>query len=350
MFNELIATLPPVQQELYVLLKPLIQPILAPMVNDDVSEIFVYAPNRIVYRISGKDYPSTAHFEKETLRNLIQQLGTFNGRAIGFDPAKGETPILEGSLPCGSRVSGVLQGVNVDHDSLTIRKHTRSMLTPDDLVRFGSITPQALLWLNKAIQDDQSILISGSTDSGKTTFLNVIARFLPEDNRILVCEDTPELQIDKPNVARFRTHPRSGIGFLELLDLTSRQSGDHIIFGEIRAGQQTRNGTAGSPAFPFIMALNSGHLASMTTIHADGGEASLNKFVNYCFFSGANVPEHVFRSGVAEAFGVVVQLRKLRGTKKKVVESISKVNGLTDDGRFDIEDVFRYQGESLVRL
>ncbi|MDJ0842344.1 MAG: ATPase, T2SS/T4P/T4SS family [Acidobacteriota bacterium] len=113
-----------------------------------------------------------------------------------------------------------------------------------------------------------------------------------------------------------------------------RQSGDHIIFGEIRASQQTRDGTAGSPAFPFVMALNSGHRASMTTIHANGGRESLEKFVNYCFFSGPTVPERVFRAAVAEAFGVVVQLKKEPGTHRKGVHAIHRVAGLDASGAF----------------
>ncbi|MDJ0842345.1 MAG: ATPase, T2SS/T4P/T4SS family [Acidobacteriota bacterium] len=203
-------------QELYRLLAPMIQPILAPLADPAVSEIFIYRPERIVCRVRGVDRELPGRFKVETLRRLIQQLGTFNGRRIGF--GKGHTPILEGTLPCGSRVSGVLKGVNADADALTIRKHTHAMLSPQDLIDLGSITPEALAWLRRAIEADQSILISGATDSGKTTFLNVLAQCLPDEHRILVCEDTPELQIDKPNVVRFRTDPHSGIGFLELLD------------------------------------------------------------------------------------------------------------------------------------
>ncbi len=347
MFETIIAGLTEPEQDRYRLLKPLILPILKPLADPAVTEIFIYRPGRIVCRQQGVDQDIDAGFRTETLRHLIVQLGTFNGRKIGF--GAGQTPILEGILPCGSRVSGVLKGVNADADALTIRKHTHSMLTPQDLIDFGSITSEALDWLRKAIAEDQSILISGATDSGKTTFLNVLSQYLPEENRILVCEDTPELQIDKPNVARYRTDPNSGIGFLELLDLCMRQSGDHIIFGEIRAGQQTRDGNAGSPAFPFVMALNSGHRCSMTTIHANGGRESLEKFVNYCFFSGPTVPERVFRASVAEAFGVVVQLVKLPEEKRKVVQSIARIIGLDRDGGFEMEDVFTWAGGKLRR-
>ncbi|MDJ0842420.1 MAG: ATPase, T2SS/T4P/T4SS family, partial [Acidobacteriota bacterium] len=208
MFDTIIAGLTEPEKDRYRLLEPMIQPILEPMTDPAVTEIFIYRPERIVCRAKGIDREIEGRFRGETLRHLITQLGTFNGRKIGF--GSGQTPILEGTLPCGSRVSGVLKGVNADADSLTIRKHTHSMLTPQDLMDFGSITREALDWLRAAIADDQSILISGSTDSGKTTFLNVLSQYLPEENRILICEDTPELQIDKPNVARYRTDPNSG--------------------------------------------------------------------------------------------------------------------------------------------
>jgi len=338
--------LPDHQRDLYRLLLPLIDPISPYLADPEISEIFVYGPSRIVMRKQGRDHPTTAQFRSSQLKHLIQQIGTFNGRVMGFDVKKGETPILEGSLPCGSRVSGVLHGINADADSLTIRKHSKSMLKPEDLVRLGSVTEEALAFLQSVIQQDGSILVSGATDTGKTTFLNTLATFLPDGNRILVCEDTPELRINKPNVVRFRTSPTSGVGFLELLDLSMRQSGDHIIFGEIRASQQTAKGSAGSPAFPFLMALNSGHKASMTTIHANGREASLEKMVNYCFFSNAHVPERIYRASVAEAFRVVVQLGKEQGRKRVV--SISEINGLSSSGLFLLRDKFILKNQILV--
>lgn len=249
-------------------------------------------------------------------------------------------------MPCGSRCSGALKGINVDDDCLTIRKHNKSMLTPDDLVKLGSITREALEWLRRRIvEDNMSVLISGSTDSGKTTFLNVISNYLPDEHRILVCEDTPELKINKPHVVRFQTAPAAGVSFVDLLDLCMRQTGDHIVFGEIRAGQQSNGRMTGSPAYPFAMALNSGHLASMTTIHANGREESLNKFVDYCFFSGVpNVPERMFRKLVGHAFQIVVQLVKDRSTGRKICQSISLSEGFNEEREcFRMRDVFAFE-------
>lgn len=339
-FEAYIQDLDDLRKREYRLLYPLMEPLLEPLLNPDVSEIFVLSESDIRFRIRGTDYSHNGGFRTQDLEALIKQIGTFNHRRIGFEPEKKESPILEGSLPCGSRVSGVLRGINVDHHCLTIRKHNKSMLQPEDLIRFGSITEDALDFVrNEILENDSNILISGGTDTGKTTWLNTVANFLPNDRRILVCEDTPELKINKPHVVRFQTSPSAGVGFTHLLDLCMRQTGDHIIFGEIRAGQQIRGAMAGSPAYPFIMALNSGHRASMATIHANGRVESLEKFVDYCFFSGvSNVPGEMFAKMVGKAFQLVVQLRKRDG--KKITESISRVVGFEPEGGFDLRDVF----------
>ena len=344
-FDAYIAHLPPLNRRHYDLLYTMLGPILPGLLDDTVSEIFVLSETDIRVRKRGGDHPLPSQFKGNDLESLILQIGTFNHRRVGFNVEKGESPILEGSLPCGSRCSGVLRGINVDHHCLTIRKHHKSMLTPQDLVNYGSITPQALTWLkDQIVGRNSNILISGGTDSGKTTFLNTISNYLPETHRILLVEDTPELQIHKPHVVRFQTSPQSGVGFTHLLDLCMRQTGDHIIFGEIRAGQQLQGGLSGSPAYPFVTALNSGHLASMCTIHANGREESLEKFVDYCFFSGVTgVPGEMYAKMVGKAFQVVVQLVKKRGEGRKICESISVCRGYNKaDQRFDLQDVFRF--------
>lgn len=352
-FEEYIASISPEGQRQYRLLRPLLDPVIQYLLDSRVSEIFVLSERDIRYRIQGSDHRSAGpYFSDEDLQALIQQIGTFNQRQIGFLSDRGQHPVLEGSLPCGSRCSGALKGVNVDSHCLTIRKHHKSMLTPKDLVDFGSITQEALDWLQERILVyDESILISGSTDSGKTTFLNVISNFLSDDHRILVCEDTPELQINKPHVVRFQTAPAAGVSFVELLDLCMRQTGDHVVFGEIRAGQQVDGRMAGSPAYPFAMALNSGHLASMTTIHANGREEALNKFVDYCFFSGVpGVPAEMFRKMVGSAFQVVIQLTKDRKNGKKLCTSISTCKGWDEaHQRFQVADVFTRDEEGQLK-
>ena len=331
-----LADLPPLQQERYTLLAPLLAPILPYLLDPEVSEIFINTPHEVWLRSKGRDRRVGARFTPAGLRSLMDQLATFNGRQLGFET--GQHPILEGILPCGSRVSGALHGVNVRNHHLTIRKHNRSLLAPEDLIRLGTVTEAQLEALQHILLvEGGSILVSGSTDAGKTTFLNTLVRFLPEDHRILVCEDTPELQIVQPHVVRFQTQPRAGITFINLLDLCMRQTGDHIVFGEIRAGQMTRNGMAPSPAYPFVMALNSGHGASMTTIHANGGAASLEKFVDYCHLSGLpNVPDTVYRRAVAEAFNAVVHLAKDPETRKRKVQSLHRVQGTGQNGCFAI--------------
>ena len=349
-FNRYIAPLSVLNQRRYELLYTLLEPILPGLLDEEVSEIFVLNEHDIRVRKRGGDSPLKGRsFQGKDLEALIQQVGTFNHRKIGFNTGKGETPILEGSLPCGSRCSGVLRGINVDSHCLTIRKHHKRMLTPQDLVDYGSITPEALAWLkDQIVAKNSNILISGGTDTGKTTFLNTIANYLPDPHRILLVEDTPELQINKPHVVRFQTSPESGVGFTHLLDLCMRQTGDHIIFGEIRAGQQIRGVLSGSPAYPFVMALNSGHLASMCTIHANGREESLDKFLDYCFFSGVtNVPGEMYAKMVGQAFQVVVQLVKKRGEGRKICESISLCKGYNKtDQRFELADVFRFNEDT----
>lgn len=335
-WEPLLARLDPVRRAQMNLLRPMMAPIEAPFLDPNVTEIFINSPTCIRIRTKGLDTVSTAQYDPRRLELMMDQIATFNGAKLGWGPDL--DPILEGVLPDGSRCSGALEGVNADSAHLTIRKHRQTHLTLDDLVKAGSVSEAALAYLKTVMDHGGHVLISGGTGSGKTTFLNTLSSFLPRHHRIITVEDTPELQLQADHVLRLRTAPYANVDPTRLMRLTMRETGDHIVFGEIR----------GAEAWPLALALNSGHAASMTTIHADGPEEALEKFADYCLLFNGNVPTHVYAKRIARTFAAIVQLQKCRRTHRRHVVSIGSCDGFDpNQHRFRVTFRFARQGDRL---
>ena len=192
-------------------------------------------------------------------------------RALGDDVSE-ERPILDARLPDGSRVAAIFPPCSVGGTTLTIRKFHTRFFTADELVRIGTMSPAVLACVRTAIEQRQNILISGGTSTGKTTLLNALAAYLPATERLVVIEDTAELQIDLPNLVRLearREHATlPAVTIRDLLRATLRHRPDRIVLGEVRGGE----------AFDLLQALNTGHAGTLSTIHANSARASTFSF------------------------------------------------------------------------
>ena len=204
-------------------------------------------------------------------------------RALG-DEVSEEKPLLDSRLPDGSRVAVVLPPCSVGGTTLTIRKFHSRLFTADELVRIGTL-PQAVLdQARDAILWNDNILISGGTGTGKTTLLNAIAAYIPDDDRLVLIEDTAEMQVDKPNIVRFEARREQpdlpAVTIRDLVRAALRHRPDRIILGEVRGGE----------AFDLLQALNTGHSGTLSTIHANSAAQALNRLASCVLQSGVELP------------------------------------------------------------
>jgi pilus assembly protein CpaF len=284
---------------------PFLRPIAHLIEDADVSEIMVNGSRRVFVEREGVVREATdVRLDERNLRVAVKNIA----RALGDDVSE-EKPILDSRLPDGSRVAAVLPPCSVGGTTLTIRKFQTRFFTADELVRIGTMTPDVLSTVRTAMAGNQNILISGGTSTGKTTLLNALAAFLPEGDRIVLIEDTAELQIDRPNLVRFEAR-REQVGLpavtiRDLLRATLRHRPDRIIVGEVRGGE----------AFDLLQALNTGHAGTLSTIHANGATQALARLASCVVQSGVELPYQAVRHQIADAIHLVLHLARLRGAR-----------------------------------
>src|ERR1019366_2555237 len=242
------------------------------------------------------------------IRNIARLLG---------DDISEDNPILDARLPDGSRVTAIASPSSVNGTSLAIRKFQSKLYGPQDLVRIGTLTPELLMQLQTAVELHQSILISGGTATGKTTLLNALSTFIRPEERVIVIEDTSEIQIEKSNLVRLearREQPgRKAIPIRDLLKATLRLRPDRIILGEVRGGE----------AFDLLQALNTGHSGSLSTIHANSAAEAISRFATCVLMSGIDLPYRVIRQNIGESLDLVIQLKRQAG--KRVVAQVLRI-------------------------
>jgi pilus assembly protein CpaF len=197
----------------------------------------------------------------------------------------------------------------VEGTTLTIRKFHHKQYTADELLRIGSLSPDMLQRLREAICRRENILISGGTGMGKTTLLNALAAFIPDEDRIVVIEDTSEIQIDKPNRRRLearRAHADiPAVTIRDLLRATLRHRPDRIILGEVRGGE----------AFDLLQALNTGHSGTLSTIHANSAQQAISRFTSCILQSGVELPYRAVRSNIADAVNLLLHIERRNGRR-----------------------------------
>lgn len=305
---------------------------LEPLLRDaEITEIMVNGADSIYVERGGKLYPVEAHFTGEPhLRRVIDKIVGRVGRRI--DEA---SPLVDARLPDGSRVNAVIAPVALDGAVLTIRKFAADPFTDVDLIAFGTMSPAVRDFLKACVIGRRNIIISGGTGSGKTTTLNVISSFLPEDERIITIEDAAELQLHQDHVLRLESRPANieGRGMIAIRDLVKnalRMRPDRIVVGEVRDGA----------ALDMLQAMNTGHDGSITTVHANSPRDSLSRLETMVLMAGVELPVRAIREQVAGALDLIIQQARLKDGSRRIT-AISEVVGMEGEV-ITLQDIFTF--------
>jgi len=306
---------------------------LEPLLRDEtISEVMVNGPFDIYIERGGKIYKTDVRFlSEDQARVVIDRILAPLGKRVDDS-----MPYADARLPDGSRVNVIIPPLALNGSVITIRKFSKKKLTEDDLIRLGSITPQMVQFLKAAVYVRKNILVSGGTGTGKTTFLNMLSRFIPEGERIITIEDTAELQLQQEHVVRLESRPPNveGKGEVTIRDLVRnalRMRPDRIIVGECRGGE----------ALDMLQAMNTGHDGSMTTLHANSPRDALSRLETMVLMAGTDLPSKAIRQQIASAVHLIVQLSRLRDGSRKVV-AISEITGMEGDV-ITMQDIFVFR-------
>ncbi|MBQ0014846.1 MAG: CpaF family protein [Oscillospiraceae bacterium] len=308
--------------------------------DDSISEIMINSFSDIYLERNGEIKKSEKCFENEKeLMDVIQRIVGESGREVNL-----ASPIVDTRLKGGERVNVVLPPISLTGPIVTIRRFPKTRFTVDDLIAFGSVTPEAMKFLKKLVRHKYNIFISGGTSSGKTTFLNVLTDYIPSDERLITVEDSAELQVslDSKNIIRMETRNANtaGVGEITMRDLirtSLRMRPDRIIVGEVR----------GAEALDMLNAMNTGHDGSISTGHANSTVDMLYRLETMILESGASFPLIATRQHIASAIDIIVHLSK-DGTGKRRVVEISEIDGLKN-GEIALNPLFIYDSGKLVR-
>jgi len=314
-----------------------LKPIRDYLLDDSVSEIMVNGYQSIFVEKGGKIYQTKASFNSEDeLLAAVRRIGQSVGRSISE-----KEPIMDGRLADGSRVCAVIPPAAKEGIYLTIRKFSKTKLTMKQLVGWGSLSVEMAKFINLCMVSAKNVIVSGGTSSGKTTLLNVVSSLIPKNQRILVIEDSSELQLDQEHVLSLETQAkdRMGEGEVTMRDLIKsalRMRPDRIVIGEVR----------GSEAIDLLQAMNTGHGGSMTTLHANHPKGALERLETLSLMSDVDLPLRALRSQIASAIDIVIQAQRLRDGSRRITH-IAEVVGVDDAGKYIISDLFRFQTQEI---
>ncbi|WP_439572269.1 CpaF family protein [Phreatobacter sp.] len=306
-----------------------LEPLLA---RDDISDIMVNGPATVYIEVSGKISKTGIRFrDGSQLMNICQRIVSQVGRRVDES-----SPICDARLPDGSRVNVIAPPLAIDGAALTIRKFKKDKLTLEQLVKFGSITPEGAEVLKVIGRVRCNVIVSGGTGSGKTTLLNCLTRYIDSDERIITCEDAAELQLQQPHVVRLETRPPNleGEGRITMTDLVKnclRMRPERIIVGEVR----------GPEVFDLLQAMNTGHDGSMGTIHANSPRECLSRMESMIAMGGYSLPAKTVREIIVGSIDVIIQAARLRDGSRRITH-ITEVLGLEGDTPIT-QDLFVYE-------
>ncbi len=306
------------------------------LVRDDIADIMVNGAGMTYIEVNGKVEPTGIRFaDNAQLMNICQRIVSQVGRRVDES-----SPICDARLPDGSRVNVIAPPLALDGPTLTIRKFKKDRFTLDQLVDFGSISPEGRELLSIVGRVRCNTVISGGTGSGKTTLLNCLTAFIDEEERVVTCEDSAELQLQQPHVVRLETRPPNleGEGEITMRDLVKnclRMRPDRIVVGEVR----------GPEAFDLLQAMNTGHDGSMGTLHSNSPRECLSRIESMILMGGYNLPSKTIREMIVASIDVIVQASRMRDGSRKITH-ITEVLGLEGDV-ITLQDLFVHeiQGE-----
>ena len=304
--------------------------------TDGVTEIMVNGPNQVFIEQGGKITLSPVTFEdNDHLLRIIDRIVAPLGRRIDEG-----SPMVDARLPDGSRVNAVVPPIAINGAALTIRLFSKIPFTVENLVEFGSITPEAVEFLKACVISKLNVFVSGGTGSGKTTLLNILSGFIPDDERIVTIENAAELQLRQEHVVTLESRAANveGRGAVTIQDLvinSLRMRPDRIIVGEVRGGE----------ALDMLQAMNTGHDGSMTTGHANSTRDMLSRLETMVLMAGMDLPHRAIREQIASAVHVVVQQDRLRDGSRKVM-AVSEIQGMEGDV-ITTSEIFRFEQTSI---
>jgi pilus assembly protein CpaF len=306
---------------------------LQPLLEDDtITEIMVNGPKNVYIERKGKIHRVPVTFENnDHVMRIIDRIVAPLGRRIDES-----SPYVDARLQDGSRVNAVIPPISLVGPTLTIRKFSKNPITVDQLIQFGSVSPEAVQFLKACVEARLNILISGGTGSGKTTLLNVMSSFIPGDERIITIENAAELQLRQEHVVTLESRPPNieGRGEITIRDLvinSLRMRPERIIVGECRGGE----------TLDMLQAMNTGHDGSMTTAHANSPRDAIARVETMCLMAGMELPVRAIREQVSSAVDLIAQQERMRdGTRK--ITSITEVSGMEGDV-ITMTDIFVFE-------
>jgi pilus assembly protein CpaF len=308
-------------------------PITGFLADDSVSEVMINGPQEIFIERRGIIEKTDAKFrDEQALVAAVRNIAQFVGRTIDED-----NPVLDARLPDGSRICAVLPPCSRKGTTLSIRKFSKGNPSFVDLINRGSITKEAARFLDVCIFLAKNTIISGGTGSGKTTLLNVLGSRIPNNQRVLIIEDSSELKIHTDHVVFFETKhgDENGNGAVTIRDLIKaalRLRPDRIVVGEVR----------GPEALDLISAMNTGHGGSMGTAHANTPYDALVRLETLAMMGDSNVPPAAIRRQIAAAIHIVVQIKRLGDGSRKVTHISEVIPEVDEFGRYQIRDLFKF--------
>jgi pilus assembly protein CpaF len=310
---------------------------IEPLLRDPtITEVMVNGPEAVYIEQFGKIEKTDVKFrDGEHIRHVIDKIVTPLGRRVDES-----SPMVDARLPDGSRVNAILPPLSLNGPTLTIRKFSAEPYTVDDLIRFGTLTKQMAQFIAACVRAKLNIIVSGGSGTGKTTTLNVLSSFIPENERIVTIEDAAELKLNQEHVVRLEARPANieGKGEVTIRDLVRnalRMRPDRIIVGEVRGGE----------ALDMMQAMNTGHEGSISTVHANSTRDCLSRLETVMMMADVKLSPSVLRQQIAAAIHLIIQLARFTDGTRKLV-SITEVTGM-EGPTVCMQDLFLFEARGL---
>src|SRR6266852_2843174 len=313
----------------FELILPFLRPIQHLILDPEISEIMVNGPERIFIEKAGylqavPEVRLTAESLMVAVKNIARRLG---------DDISEAKPILDSRLPDGSRVAAVIPPCSIHGVALTIRKFNSRKFKMKDLIKVGTVTAELAERMEEFVANRKNILICGGTSSGKTTLANILTESIPDHERIVLIEDTAEIQIQKENVLRFEARREQNglpaVSIRDLLKATLRHRPDRIILGEIRGGE----------AFELLQLLNTGHSGTISTVHANSATQGISRFTTCVLQSGVEMPYRAIKTNIADSLNIIVQIERKPGSR--FVSEVLEIQGYSQEAdQYNLRKVY----------
>lgn len=311
-------------------------PINPLLLDPDISEVMVNGPEQVYAERNGKIVLTDVQFrDDDHVLQILEKIVAPIGRRIDES-----SPMVDARLPDGSRVNAIIAPLALNGPTITIRKFSKDPFTISDLVKFGTLSEEMATFLEACVKAHLNIFVSGGTGSGKTTTLNVLSSFIPNDERIITIEDAAELQLWQDHVVSLESRPpniegKGGIAIRDLVRNSLRMRPDRIVIGEVRGGE----------ALDMLQAMNTGHDGSLATGHSNSPRDMLSRLETMVLLAGVDLPIKAIREQIAGAVDLIIQQTRMKDGTRRIV-NITEVQGLEGDV-IVLQDIFVFQQDGV---